>query len=113
MTVFKTPDEMMRDNLIVKMLAGSHAYGTNIATSDVDYRGIFVADPVYSRTSLFTVGEVSDASEEDTKIYEIDKFIKLAIESNPNIVELLWTDMSDVTHTTPAYDMLRAAAPVS
>ena len=107
----KTNDEMIHDNLIVKMLAGSHAYGTNIATSDVDYRGIFVADPIHLRTPFYPVGEVDDKSEEDTKIYELSKFMKLSIDCNPNVIELLWTAPEDITFTSPGYELLRSYAP--
>jgi predicted nucleotidyltransferase len=108
--LLRTAQEQMTENLIAKMLAGSHAYGTNIATSDTDYRGIFVANPINVRTPFFPMGEVDDASEEDTKIYELSKFMKLALDCNPNVVELLWTDMADVTVTTPAYELLRRHA---
>jgi predicted nucleotidyltransferase len=100
----------MTENCIAKMLAGSHAYGTNIATSDTDYRGIFVADPINVRTPFYPIGEVDDNSEEDTKIYELGKFMKLALDCNPNVIELLWTNMEDVVVTSPEYELLRKHA---
>jgi predicted nucleotidyltransferase len=100
----------MTDNLIVKCLAGSRAYGTSMPTSDVDYRGIFVADPLNIRTPFYPVGEVEDTTEEDTKIFELNKFMKLALDCNPNIIELLWTRDEDITFRTPAYDLLRQHA---
>lgn len=111
MTKFKTSAEMMRDNMLVKHYAGSHAYGTNIATSDVDFRGIFVADPQCIRTPWYTVNEVNDATEEDTVIYELNQFMKLVLDCNPNVIETLWVDNKSITHTTPAYQLLREAAP--
>jgi predicted nucleotidyltransferase len=102
-----SPEELIKQNLIVKHLAGSHAYGTNIETSDVDYRGIFVAEPVYIRTPFFTIKEAKDTTEEDTVIYELSQFMKLALECNPNVVESLWVDHAHIVHTTPAYDLLR------
>lgn len=92
---------------LVKMYAGSIAYGTNLPTSDVDYRGIFCASPINIRTPFFPVREYSDLSEEDTKYYELSHFMKLALDCNPNIIELLWTNDSDVVFRTPAYDMIR------
>ena len=103
----RSADELMRDNLIVKHRAGSHAYGTNIATSDEDFRGIFVCDPVNLMTPFFPVRESTDVTEEDTKLYELAHFMKLCLDCNPNIVETLWVDMEDVIRHTEAYMYLR------
>ncbi len=100
----------MRDNMLVKHYAGSHAYGTSLPTSDVDFRGVFVADPINIRTPFFTVKEVDDTSEEDTKFYELFQFMKLTLDCNPNVVETLWVAEQDIVHRTPAYDLLRAHA---
>jgi predicted nucleotidyltransferase len=107
----KTAQELMRDNMLVKHYAGSHAYGTNIASSDVDFRGIFLADPINIRTPFFPIKEVDDTTEEDTKFYELFQFMKLTLDCNPNVVETLWVAEQDVVHSTPAYQMLREAAP--
>lgn len=103
----KSAEQLMRDNLIVKHRAGSHAYGTNIATSDEDYRGIFNADPVNLLTPFFPIRESVDATEEDTKFYELAHFMKLCLECNPNIIETLWVDDEDVLFRTRAYEVLR------
>ncbi len=97
----------MADNLLVRHLAGSHAYGTNIATSDVDYRGIFCGDPVHVRTPFFNVGEATDTDEEDTKYFELTKYMKLALDCNPNVIETLWVHMDDIEYNTAAYMTLR------
>ncbi len=107
----KSAQELVKDNTLVKHLAGSHAYGTSLPSSDVDYRGIFVADPINVRTPFFRVDEVNVASEEDTIIYELCNFMKLAVDCNPNVVETLWVDMEDVVYYHPAYTILREAAP--
>jgi predicted nucleotidyltransferase len=106
----KTAQQLMSDNLICKHYAGSHAYGTSLPTSDIDFRGIFVADPLNIRTPFYRVEEVSDTSEEDTKFYELNQFMKLAMDGNPNIMESLFVDKDDVTFSTPAYELLRAHA---
>ena len=106
----RTAQELMVSNCLCKHYAGSHAYGTNIATSDVDFRGIFVADPINLLTPFFPVKEVEDSSEEDTKYYELSQFMRLTLDCNPNVIETLWVDRSDVVLTTPAYEMLRQHA---
>jgi hypothetical protein len=100
--------ELVNKNMLVKMLAGSHAYGTAIATSDVDYRGLFCADKINIVTPFFPINEAADTNEEDTKFFELRHFMKLCTDCNPNIIELLWTDDSDITFRTPAYDELRS-----
>jgi predicted nucleotidyltransferase len=107
----KSAQQLVQDNLLVKHLAGSHAYGTSLPSSDVDYRGVFVADPVNVRTPFFRVDEVEVTSEEDTKLYELSNFMKLAVDCNPNVVETLWVDMKDVVVVHPAYMLLRQNAP--
>ena len=104
----RTLEQMMTKSLLVKHKAGSHAYGTNIETSDEDYRGIFCADPINVRTPFFKVEEATDTSEEDTVIYELAAYMKLCVDCNPNIIETLWVDDADITYRTPAYDILRA-----
>ncbi len=103
----KTTDELISDNMIVKHYAGSIAYGTNISSSDVDFRGIFCGDPINILTPFFPVREITDASEEDTKYYELAHFMKLCLDCNPNIIEQLWVSDEDIVFRTPAYDLLR------
>lgn len=91
----------------MKHYAGSHAYGTALPTSDVDFRGVFVADPINILTPFFPVRECEDVDEEDTKLYELAHFMKLCLECNPNIIETLWVDAKDITLVTPAYVKLR------
>lgn len=103
----RSTEVMMNENLLVKHYAGSHSYGMALPTSDVDFRGIFVADPLYIRTPFYTVYEVSDASEEDTKFYELNRYMKLALDCNPNVIETLWVDQQHIVHDTPEYQLLR------
>lgn len=103
----RSAEDLMHENLLVKHRAGSHAYGTNIATSDEDYRGIFYGDPINILTPFFPVRESTDITEEDTKYYELAHFMKLCLDCNPNIVETLWVDRGDILHCTDAYNMLR------
>lgn len=103
----RTAQELMKDNMLVKHYAGSISYGTNLPTSDVDFRGIFCGDPVNVRTPFFTVRECEDIEEEDTKLLELAHFMKLCLDCNPNIIETLWVNDSDIVMRTPAYDMLR------
>lgn len=93
---------------IFKGFAGSISYGTNLPSSDVDYRGIFCADQINVRTPFFAVNEINDVTEEDTKYYELTHFMKLCVNCNPNIIEMLWIDESDIVTSSPSYELLRA-----
>lgn len=104
----RSAKELMYDNMIVKHRAGSHSYGTSLPTSDLDIRGVFAADPINIRTPWFTVRETEVTEEEDTKLYELTHFMKLCLECNPNIIETLWVDPSDILYSTPVYDKLRS-----
>lgn len=103
----KTAAQFIENNLLVKHYAGSHAYGTSLPSSDVDFRGVFVADPINYLTPFFTVKEKSDSSEEDTKFYDLKRFFELVVDQNPNIHETLWVDREDIVFSTPAYEHLR------
>ena len=105
---FRQPEEMLQDQLLVRHMAGSRAYGTNLPTSDVDIRGIFVADELYYKSPWYNVGEIDIAEEEDTKYYEISKFLTLLVDQNPNIVESLWVEEGDILESSPGYELLRA-----
>jgi hypothetical protein len=100
-------EDLVKKNMIVKAYAGSIAYGTNTPESDTDFRGIFCADPINILTPFFPVRESVDTNEEDTKYYELSHFMKLCLDCNPNIIELIWTNPEDLVFKTPAYDLLR------
>lgn len=96
------------EQTIVKHLAGSQAYGTSTPESDTDYRGIFLANKEYILTPFFNVKEVSDTSEEDTKFYEVNQYLSLYTEANPNILESLWVKPEHIVESTEIYDYLRS-----
>lgn len=95
------------ENIIVKHYAGSHAYGTATPTSDVDFRGIFLADKKAIMTPFFNVNEREDKNEEDTKFFELNRFMQLYTDGNPNVIETLWVEESDIVESTEMYWHLR------
>jgi hypothetical protein len=97
----------MDRKILVKHYAGSIAYGTNIATSDVDFRGIFLGSRNEVTTPFNNVTEWVDPSEEDTKLFELNFFTSLATSNNPNILETLYVDNQDIVIKTPEYQHLR------
>lgn len=98
--------EIANDGLIFKTLTGSTAYGTNLPTSDIDYRGIFIAPMENVVTGMFPIDQYQDPVE-DLVYYELRKFVKLLVDQNPNILELLWVDEGHIQFRTAEYDFLR------
>lgn len=95
---------------IVKHFAGSISYGTNTAASDTDYRGIFLAPKEYIMTPFWNVREVKDEKEEDTKFFELNNYMELYLDANPNVIETLWVRDEDIVQRTEEYDVLRQYA---
>lgn len=89
------------DNSILELKVGSHLYGTSTPESDVDFNGVFIA-PKEFYLGLQRVSEVdlsviskhengrNDKDAIDRKFFELRKYVKLASENNPNIVEQLF-----------------------
>ena len=78
------------NKIIFECISGSQAYGTNIATSDTDYRGIFKHEIKDIVTFQGYPQQISD-EKQDITYYEMGRFFNLAADVNPNIVESLFT----------------------
>lgn len=73
--------------LLLKGIAGSHAFGLNTEKSDIDYRGIFLQEQC-----SFLQMEKCEQIELDNNnqlYYELGRFIDLLKKNNPNVVEIL------------------------
>ena len=86
---------------------GSHAYGTSLPTSDLDLRGVCIAPKEYY-LGCSQVFEQAVQQTPDLSIFELRKFLKLAADANPNVLELLHTDDSDHLISTPFFEKLAA-----
>lgn len=75
------------DRLCFITLGGSHAYGTNIETSDIDLRGVLLP----TKEELIGMDHFEQRLDEetDTCLYEFNKFIRLVCNCNPNVIEML------------------------
>ena len=92
-------------SIIFESVVGSHAYGTNTPSSDTDVRGVFLA-PQKWHVGLHGVPEEVAIDKQDIKFYELKKFVRLASECNPSIVELLFMPEFCVRKVTPVYQKL-------
>ena len=83
-----------RQNIVYLVQAGSRAYGLNRPDSDTDIRGVYIA-PTEEIMGLRTPPEDLDQKQEDKNrefwIWELGKFCNLALKSNPNVLETLWS----------------------
>ena len=87
---------------LLLVIRGSHAYGTSLPTSDIDYSGIFVQS-IDSILNISSVDQIND-DKNDIVIYEIRKFMELLSSNNPNILELLATPEDCVIYKHPIFD---------
>ena len=95
-------DKNIEYKLLLLTKSGSYLYGTNIPESDVDYLGIFIPLDLKYYLGFQKIEEIDlsikDKDESgrntkdaiDIKLYDLRKFVQLASQNNPNIIELLF-----------------------
>lgn len=111
----------LQNNLIFMTVAGSKCYGLANDLSDFDMKGICIP-PKEVENNLFHRFEQAENNEEvhkkydhlknlknpkvESTIYSLKKFMILAANINPNIIELLFVDPSDILLLTPTMTKL-------
>jgi hypothetical protein len=99
--------ELALKNLILKVRVGSHLYGTSTPESDEDFVGIFVPSAEYllglRRIEEVDLGIKSKDVEGkntkdavDYKAYTLERFASLALQNNPNILEILFVNPENI-----------------
>lgn len=107
-------------NLIYLVTHGSRAYGLNTPESDYDIKGVSMVTEEYLFGYFYHFDQSEnnkelhkkysdklDTDDIDSVVYGLQKFMKLAADCNPNIIEVLWVDDSDILYTTPEGELLR------
>lgn len=84
---FLRTNEHLGNHIVLLALGGSHAYGTNIEGSDIDFRGI-ATNGKRDLLGLSAFEQVVD-NQTDTTIYSFNKLISLILNCNPNTIEIL------------------------
>lgn len=127
-----SPPKFVQSNCCYQVIGGSVAYGCNIegGSSDVDLLGFCIPEKemvfphlsgeiigfgqqkkkfdqyqqhhVFSKDDLGGNGRIYDIT-----IFSIVKFFQLAMENNPNVLELLFVPQQCVIHTTQIGNMVR------
>lgn len=92
---YKGSLKWLPDRTILVTVHGSQAYGTSTPASDIDVKGLAIPpkEYFYGFTKNFEQAEGKDPY--DMVIYDLRKFLKLASDCNPNIIEVLFTDPQD------------------
>ena len=90
---------------VYECLVGSRAYGLADEHSDRDLRGIYLP-PAQLHWSIFGVPEQLEDKEQDRVYWEFEKFLRLALKANPNILEVLFTPIK--LHVAPLAEELIA-----
>ena len=100
--------DWLNDNTIYYCVHGSHAYGTNIATSDRDYRGIVVPPKpiLFGFRNKFEQFQTNEP--DDVVIFALDKFCRLAADCNPNVIEQLFVEPEHILSITEGGQLLRS-----
>ncbi len=96
--------------VVYRVMVGSQAFGLATEASDEDRRGVFLPPAEWHWALTKPPEQVeffADGVEEVD--WEIEKFVRLALQANPNILETLWSPA--VLHSDETGDALRALRP--
>lgn len=112
----------IRDHTVLLTLTGSRAYGIHSPDSDFDLKGVAIppidryfglhefeqADkPEQLRTFMNLIPTQETPPQVEGSVYEIRKFVRLAVEANPNILDILFCREEDVLFANPIGARLR------
>jgi uncharacterized protein len=91
--------------MIAEFITGSHLYGNATLESDLDIRGVFIPDENYFYGFMHRGDQLEDKVN-DVTYYEIRKFMKLALDNNPNIIEFLFIPEDKYLDKTNEWDKI-------
>ena len=91
--------------LLAKIIVGSQMFGTNTPESDVDIAEIYKCD---NDDLLGLTYKEHDDLNKDYRRYEIGKVIKMLMEANPNILEMLNAPDDCLLETSEEWEYLRS-----
>lgn len=120
------PPSFVISNIIYAAKTGSVVYGASTGSSDLDIVGIFIGprsnyssdaagivigfDSIkrFEHYQKHHIPNPDDEGEIDVALYDLAKYVRLAADCNPNIIELLYVSFKYILHNTPLGHMLRS-----
>jgi uncharacterized protein len=101
-----TVDEVRTSKmLLLDCISGSRAYGLNTPQSDTDLKGVYI-QPKATYYGLEFSEQVNNETNDEV-YYELRRFVQLLLNSNPNILELLFSPADCILYRHPVMDMLQ------
>lgn len=127
----------LRKHTVLLVIGGSRAYGTHLATSDLDVKGVLIPPIKLYRLGMLHNLEQVDSLDElgvfnellspellhavqvdsaerhpdviapEGAVYDVRKYCALALDANPNILEVVWSEDPLVLLERPAGRVLR------
>jgi predicted nucleotidyltransferase len=95
------------DYVVYRVMVGSRAFGLSTESSDEDRRGVFLPPAEWTWSLTKPPEQVEFFTEGVEEVdWEIEKFVRLALHANPNILETLWSPA--VLHLDETGEELRA-----
>lgn len=104
MLTFKTNGPWSERKLFMAK-AGSAAYGTMTPMSDVDFRGVFLAEPKHL-LGLSTVETYTEEEPNDLQCFELRHFVRLCLKGSPLQLEMLFYPEDAIVEASPAWERL-------
>src|SRR5262245_25598729 len=78
--------------VVYRVMVGSRAFGLATESSDEDRRGVFLPPAEWNWSLTKPPEQVEFFTEGVEEVdWEIEKFVRLALQANPNILETLWS----------------------
>lgn len=109
----------IEEGMVLFCKSGSHAYGLNTETSDLDYKGICIAPRRFYVTlekfeqkdkgwddESFPETRFPELDGSDSVVYEVRRYLTLLQSQNPNILEMLWQEPEDYILMSPLGQVL-------
>jgi hypothetical protein len=93
--------------VVYRVMVGSRAFGLATESSDEDRRGVFLPPAEWHWSLTKPPEQIEFFSEGVEEVdWELEKFVRLALQANPNILETLWSPA--VLHIDEIGEQLRS-----
>lgn len=111
-------EDLSLRSIVMEGRTGSYLYGTATSSSDEDFVGVFlpmvkellglkVVDEIDTSSKSSSSQRRNTADDVDFKYYSIEKFIRLLLQNNPNIVEMLFINKENTKINSPYWEELQ------